>query len=76
MTAGAKKAVNVSIAADLLERARAEGINLSATLESALAHELRARRRAEWLTANAVAIQTYNEDVEARGVFSDGLRSF
>jgi antitoxin CcdA len=71
-----KKAVNVSIPADLLSAARAEAINLSATLETAIEQELRNRRRQKWLERNAAGISAYNLDVEAHGVFSDGLRSF
>ncbi len=71
-----KKATNVTINSDLLARAREVGINLSATLERALAEKLRQRRSEEWLTENREAIEGYNADVEACGVFSDGLRGF
>ena len=71
-----KKAVNVSISADLLQAARASEINLSATLEAAVKHELRLLRRREWLQQNAAAIEAYNRDVEDHGTFSDGLRTF
>ena len=74
--AARKKATNVTINSDLLARAREAGINLSATLEGALAEKLRQRRSAEWLKENRGAIEGYNADVEARGVFSDGLRNF
>jgi antitoxin CcdA len=72
----AKKAVNVSIAADLLEAARGHDINLSATLEAALERQLRQRRRDDWLTVNGGGIEAYNRDVEERGTFGDTLRSF
>ena len=54
----AKKAVNVSIQSELLDAARAQDINLSATLEAALVDQLRIRRRARWLTEHAAAIET------------------
>jgi antitoxin CcdA len=72
----AKKAVNVSISADVLEAARSHEINLSATLESALEDQLRQRRRKEWLVTNGDSIEAYNRDVEKRGTFGDSLRSF
>jgi antitoxin CcdA len=72
----AKKAVNLSIAADLLEAARGQDINLSATLEAALERQLRERRRDDWLTVNGGSIEAYNRDVEDRGTFGDTLRSF
>ena len=71
-----KRATNVTIRSDLLEAARGCGINLSATLESALHEELRRVRRQRWLADNREAITTYNEHVERHGVFSDGLRKF
>ena len=71
----AKKAVSVSISADLREAARARYINPSAMLEAALKVELRKRHRDEWLAANADCIEAYNRDVEARGTFGEQLRS-
>jgi len=71
-----KKAVNVSISADLLQAARTSDINLSATLEAAVELELRQLRKREWLEQNENAIQAYNRDVEEQGAFSDGLRTF
>jgi antitoxin CcdA len=72
----AKRATNVSINAELLERARAHGVNLSATLESAITETLRERDRAKWLEENRSAIAAYNQQVEDSGVFSDEVRSF
>ncbi len=72
----AKRAVNVSTSADLLEAARERDINLSAALEAALELQLRKQRGAEWLAANADSIDAYNRDVEERGRFGDTLRSF
>jgi antitoxin CcdA len=73
---GRKKATNVSIRADLLAAARTAGLNLSATLERALADELALDRRSKWLEANKAAIAAYNDSVEKSGVFSDGRRTF
>jgi antitoxin CcdA len=74
--AATKQATNVSIRRDLVAAAREAGINLSETLERALVAELDARRKGQWLEDNRDAIATYNDYVEERGVFSDGLRSF
>lgn len=71
-----KRPANLSINADLLAKARDHNINLSATLEQALAVALRARQREQWLAENRAAIDAYNHQVEAHGTFSDGLRSF
>jgi len=72
----AKKAVNVSVRTELLDAARAEDINLSATLEAALADQLRIRRRNRWRSENAGAIEAYNRDVDENGSFGDHPRSF
>ena len=73
---GAKKAVNVSIQSELLDAARTEDINLSATLEEALADQLRIRRRARWRTENEAAIEAYNRDVDQNSSFGDHARGF
>jgi antitoxin CcdA len=72
----AKRATNVTVRSDLLEAARSYGINLSATLESALGEELRRLRQQKWLNDNREAITAYNEHLEKHGVFADGLRKF
>ena len=66
-----KKPVSVRINSDLLEKAKRLNINLSETLESALAELVRAEQRAQWLSENADAIRAYNEFVETNGTFSD-----
>ena len=71
-----KKPTNVSINSDLLEKARRLKINLSATLENALAEQLRNELRAEWVRENADAIQAYNQFIETNGTFSDSVRKF
>jgi antitoxin CcdA len=72
----AKRATNVSIRRDLLGAARAANINLSATLERALAVELKQAQREKWLNDNRAAIAAHNDFMTEHGVFSDGLRSF
>lgn len=69
-----KKATNVSINEGLLREAKALDINLSATLEDALAVQVRAKQRAQWLADNREAIQNYNAFVAEHGVFSPTFR--
>ncbi len=71
-----KRAANLSVNGDLLSKAKDLRINLSATLEQALAEALKQKQREQWLAQNQGAIATYNQHVEKYGVFSDGLRSF
>jgi len=74
--AAPKRATNLSVNSDLLRRARELDVNLSATLEQALADEVRRRQKALWLKENRAAIDAYNEAVEQHGTFSDTLRRF
>ncbi|MBL0038431.1 MAG: type II toxin-antitoxin system CcdA family antitoxin [Nitrosomonadales bacterium] len=71
-----KKATNLSINSDLLSKARELKINLSATLERALADELRTTERDKWLKNNKKAIDSLNELAERNGLFSDSYRNF
>lgn len=71
-----RRPTNLSVNEDLLARARAHHINLSATLEQALIEALRRKEREAWLADNQAAIERYNERVAQQGVFSDTLRSF
>jgi antitoxin CcdA len=72
----AKKAANLSIRADLLEEARAYKINLSQTLETALADVVKKEKERRWLEENRAAIEAYNREIAEHGLWSDGLRLF
>lgn len=67
-----KKAVNLSVDADLLAHAKELDINLSALFEEALREQARKR----WLEENREAIEAFNRRIERDGVWSDGLRRF
>ena len=71
-----KRPVNLSVRADLLAGARHFGINLSATLEAALAAVVRDHQREQWKLHHRTAIRSCNAQVDELGVFSDGQRSF
>jgi len=71
-----KKATNLSINSDLLNRARTLNINLSATFEAALKQVLAEQHQKQWKIENRAAIQVYNEFVEDNGLFSDEYRNF
>ena len=71
-----KKPTNLSINSDLLQQAKEHHINLSQALELRLAEILRDDKRRSWQVENQEAIEEYNRRIEARGVFSDGLRQF
>ena len=74
---GRKKVpTNLSLRADLVERARALGVNLSEAVDAALEDVIRRADREAWLAENEAAIAAYNDLVEQRGVFSDEWRKF
>jgi antitoxin CcdA len=75
-TQAAKKSTNLSVNSDLLMKAKALDINLSATLEQALSEVLRKRAKELWLLENQDAIKAYNQHITEEGIFSDGLRLF
>ena len=71
-----KRPANVSVRAELLDKAKLLGINLSRTLEDRLAELVRDAEAREWLASNQRAIDAYNKRVEREGIWSDGVRSF
>lgn len=71
-----KKATNLSINSDLLAKVRRLNINLSSTLERALAEELQKAERENWLKENKGAIDELNKLADENGLFSDHYRGF
>lgn len=71
-----KKATNLSVNSDLLNKSRALGINLSATLEQALQAELAQANAENWRNENRNAIKAYNEFVEENGCFGAEYQEF
>jgi antitoxin CcdA len=71
-----KRAVNVSIRADLLEEAKALGTNISAVVERALEDEHREKRRAKWQAENRHAMESWNRWVEDNGIPFEDLKTW
>ncbi len=71
-----KRAMNVSINADLEAKARALGIDFSEALETRLAELVVAAERQQWLANNAAAIEAYNKRVAEEAILSDFERQF
>jgi antitoxin CcdA len=71
-----KRAINVSVRAELADEAKAFGTNVSAVLERALDAEHREKRRERWRAENREAIHQANEELAGNGLWSDGLRLF
>ncbi|MBB3059953.1 type II toxin-antitoxin system CcdA family antitoxin [Microbulbifer rhizosphaerae] len=71
-----KKPTNLSLNQELLTEAKRLKINLSATLEKALAAEVKTRQEQEWLKKNRESLEACNDFVEKHGLFSDSFRGF
>lgn len=71
-----KKATNLSINSDLLMKAKEHNINLSNVLENHLIEMLAEAKRHQWEKENRDAIEAYNNRIQTKGVFSEGLRKF
>ena len=71
-----KKASNLSINSDLLQKARKLKVNLSATLENAIEEKLNAIEAERWRKENKQTIQKYNDFVAEHGLLSDEYQTF
>lgn len=74
--AAPKKATNLSLNRDLLEKARDLKVNLSATLEQALTEKIKSVEAEKWKRENKIAVEAYNEFVAENGCLSDEYRDF
>ena len=71
-----KKAKNLRLNIDLLQKARSLKVNLSATLEQALKDKLKSIEAEKWKKENKAAIAAYNEFVAENGCLGDEYRNF
>jgi antitoxin CcdA len=71
-----KKATNISINSELLEKAKKYKINISANVEKTLEELIKQHEIQNWEKENKEAIESYNERIAKNGVFSDVFRSF
>lgn len=64
----AKKATNLSLNAKVLEAAREMGMNLSQTVDTLLADEVKRRYWVKWNEDNQEAMAAYNERIARHGL--------
>ncbi|MFC5069204.1 type II toxin-antitoxin system CcdA family antitoxin [Flaviflagellibacter deserti] len=64
-----KRAVNLSVDAELLDEAKAMGINLSHLAEAALSKAIRLERERRWRAENRTALEDFDRYVSEHGVF-------
>ncbi|QQG27271.1 type II toxin-antitoxin system CcdA family antitoxin [Pectobacterium carotovorum] len=70
------QSVTMTVERALLVRAREAGINLSATLTTALDAELRYHEAKKWQEENREALAALNHFHDEQGCFSDEYRAF
>lgn len=70
----AKRPTNLSLNVKVLEMARELGMNLSQTVDTLLAEEVRKRYFERWNVDNAEAIAHYNARIEREGTLSQRIR--
>jgi antitoxin CcdA len=69
-----KRATNLSLNAKVLEMARELGMNISQTVDTLLAEEVRKRYFERWNVDNAEAIAHYNARIEREGTLSQRIQ--
>lgn len=71
-----RRSTNVSLDADLVNEAKALGLNLSQACEKGLIHELKAARERRWIEENRTAIEATNRWVAENGLPFAARRAF
>lgn len=72
----ARKPTNLSLDANLLQEAKALGINISRSAEAGIAEAVRKSRRERWLDENAAALDSSNAFVDNEGLPLARYRQF
>jgi len=71
-----KRATNLSLSKDVLDAAKALGINISAVCDAHLREVVLLEQQRRWRTDYADFIRAYNETVEAEGLPLEQWRNF
>lgn len=71
-----KRAVNLSLEASLIERAKALDLNLSQALEAKLREIIREAEARRWESENSEAIESFNRYVDQHGTIGDEYRRY
>lgn len=73
---GRKRAVNVTVAEDVLADAKHLGMNLSQVLEDELRKRVTEEKTRRWQEENREAIEAHNRFIEQHGIWSEKYRSW
>ena len=68
--------MNLSLREDIVDQAKALGINVSQIAEAALSDEVKRTLERQWLQENADAIKEHNDRVDKNGMYNEGMRRF
>jgi len=71
-----KKATNITLSADVLNEAKALGINISQACDQYLRELVKREQERRWLADNTDFIAAYNAGVERDGLPLDAWRTF
>ncbi len=71
-----KKATNITLSVDVLNEAKALGINISQTCDQYLRELVKIERERRWQQDNAEFIAAYNQTVEQEGLPLEQWQSF
>ena len=71
-----KKATNLSLNSKVLEAAREMGMNLSQTVDTLLADEVKRRYWEQWNERNKDAVAEYNDRIAKYGLPLEKYRTF
>ena len=71
-----RKSTSMTLDADLLDEARALGINISRSAEEGLAAAVKAERGRRWREENKAAFEEYNRYIEENGIPLSQYRKF
>lgn len=74
--AGRKRAVNVTVAEDILADAKRLGMNISQVLEDELRKRVTEEKTRRWQEENREAIDAHNRFIEKHGIWSEKYRSW
>ena len=74
--AGAKRATNLSLSADVLEAAKALNLNVSQLCDAHLREVVRQEQERRWRSDHADFVAAYNATVESEGLPLDAYRTF
>ena len=74
--ASSKRATNLTLSADVLESAKALGINISQVCDAYLRELVRQEQERRWCQEHSELITAYNSIVEEEGLPLDQWRSF